>query len=253
MSASLNGKVALITGAASGIGRAAAIVFARRGARVVASDIDAEGGRETVALIEELRGRALFVRADISKDDEVRALVAQTLEHTGGLHCAFNNGGIEGRMMSTHDTPLDVWERTIAVNLTGTFLCMKHEIAHMLRAGGGSIVNMSSVAGLIGFATAPAYVASKHGVIGLTKAAALDYADRHIRINAVCPGVIHTPMIDRVTGHNPDVERIYVELEPIGRLGRPEEVAEAAAWLCSDAASFVTGAALPVDGGFVAR
>ena len=252
MEGMLAGKVALVTGAAAGIGRASALVFAREGARLVVSDVDERGGRETAEQIVAAGGEALFVRADVSRDDDCVALVRAAVERFGRLDCAFNNAGIEGRLASTTDCDDENWGRTLAVNLTGTWLCMRVELRQMLAQGGGAIVNMSSVAGLVGFADLPAYVASKHGVIGLTRTAALEYAKQNVRINAVCPGVIRTAMIDRVTGREPARERAFVAMEPLGRMGEPSEVGEAAAWLCSPRASFVTGHALAVDGGFVA-
>lgn len=195
----------------------------------------------------------VFVKCDISIDDDVKKLIKTTVESFGRLDFAFNNAGIEGHSASTHECTEENWEKTIGVNLRGVWFCMKHEIELMLKEGKGAIVNNASIAGLVGFPSIPAYVASKHGVIGLTKAAALEYARRSIRVNVVCPGVIRTPMIDRFTGKNKEVEKQFANQEPIGRLGEPEEVADAVMWLCSDAASFVTGVALPVDGGWVAQ
>lgn len=253
MGEQLRGKVALVTGAGAGIGRASALVFAREGARVVVSDVNVEGGEETARRMRDAGGDARFVRADVSNEAHVRELIATTIDAFGRLDIAFNNAGIEGTLATTHECSEASWDRTLAVNLKGVWLCMRAEIEHMLRQGGGAIVNMSSVAGLVGFSGLPAYVASKHAVLGLTKTAALEYAERGIRINAVCPGVIHTEMIDRVTGKTKEAEQQFIAYEPIGRMGRPEEVAEAAVWLASDAASFVTGVCLPIDGGFVAR
>lgn len=252
MTTEFQGKVALVTGAASGIGRATAIAFADAGARVVVADVGVEGGEETVRLIQQAGGEGFFVKTDVSQPDEVRAMVASTISHYGRLDCAFNNAGIEGESAPTGACTEENWNRTIGINLTGAWLCMKAEIPRML-ASGGSIVNCSSIAGLVGFAGSPAYVASKHGLIGLTKTAALDYATAGIRVNAVCPGVIDTPMIDRFTHGEAAAEAALTAMEPVGRIGRPEEIAGAVLWLCSEAASFVTGVALPVDGGFVAR
>jgi NAD(P)-dependent dehydrogenase (short-subunit alcohol dehydrogenase family) len=249
----MKGKVALVTGAASGIGRATALAFARAGARVVVADLDGRHGEETVALIRAERGEASFVGVDVSSSAQVERMVAQTFDAWGRLDVAFNNAGIEGTMASTAELSESEWDRVIAVNLKGIWLCMRHEIPRMLAGGGGAIVNCSSVAGLIGFAGEAAYVASKHGIVGLTKTAALEYARSGIRINAVCPGVIDTPMIERATAGKPELAGQLVAGQPIGRLGRPEEIAAAVLWLASDAASFVTGAALPVDGGWVAR
>lgn len=249
----MRGKVVLVTGAASGIGRAAALAFAARGARVVAADQDTEGGEDTVRRIVERDGEAIFVHTDVSDDTSVAALLARTAEVYGPLNYAFNNAGIEGISAPTAECTEENWDRVLRVNLKGVWLCMKHEILQMLDHDGGAIVNCSSVAGLVGFASSPAYVASKHGIVGLTRTAALEYATRGIRVNAICPGVIQTPMIDRVTDGDPAAMRALQDMEPMGRIGRPEEVAEAAVWLCCDAASFVTGQALAVDGGFVSR
>jgi NAD(P)-dependent dehydrogenase (short-subunit alcohol dehydrogenase family) len=249
----MDGKVTLVTGAGSGIGRAAAVAFAREGAKVVAADVDVAGGQETIRLIQEQGGEATFVKADVSQAAQVEDMVQKTVATYGRLDCAFNNAGIEGEQAPTADCREENWDRTLAINLRGEWLCMKYEIPQMLSQGGGAIVNMASVAGLVGFAGMPAYVASKHGVIGLTKTAALEYAQQHIRVNAVCPGVIQTSMIDRVTGGDPEATEQFQGMEPVGRLGTPEEVAEAVLWLCSDAASFVTGNAMAVDGGLVAR
>lgn len=246
-------KVALVTGGSFGIGRAAALAFAREGARVVVADIETAGGEETVASIRALKGEALFVRTDVSKSDQVAALVARTLSAYGSLDCAFNNAGIEGVMASTHETTEDNWDRVIAINLKSVWLCMKYQLPHMLRQGHGSIVNCASIAGLVGFPSASAYVASKHGVVGLTRAAALENAKLGVRVNAVCPGIIRTPMIDRATGGSAEAEAAFVAGQPIGRMGTPEEVASAVLWLCSDGASLMTGQAIAVDGGWVAQ
>ncbi|MCX7907405.1 MAG: SDR family oxidoreductase [Bacteroidetes bacterium] len=249
MAALFHGRVALVTGGASGIGRATALAFARAGAQVVVSDVAVEGGQRTVSEIQQAGGEALFIQADVSDPQQVQELIQRTFEAYGRLDCAFNNAGIEGAQASTAECTEENWDRVLAINLKGVWLCMKYEIPVMLRQGGGAIVNTASVAGLVGFPNIPAYVASKHGVVGLTKTAALEYAQQGIRINAVCPGVILTPMVERFS---PDPQSLAA-MEPIGRLGRPEEVAEAVLWLCSDAASFVTGVAFPVDGGFMAQ
>lgn len=253
MTTQLEGAVALVTGGAAGIGKAAALAFARNGAKVALCDLKAERGEEVAQAIERAGGRALFVRADVSRAGDVDALVKATVQAFGRLDCAFNNAGIEGQLASTVECSEENFDRTIAINLKGLWLCLRREIQEMLRQGSGAIVNMSSVAGLVGFDNLPAYVASKHGVIGLTKSAALECATKGIRVNAVCPGVIHTEMIDRVTGKNPAIEQQFVNMEPMGRMGTPQEIAEAAVWLCSPAASFITGQALAIDGGLVAR
>ena len=247
------GKVALVTGAGSGIGRATALVFAREGAKVVVADIVVEGGQETVQQIEVAGGEAIFVKADVSQAADVETLIAKTVETYGRLDCAFNNAGIEGGMKLTIDCTKEEFDRTIAVNLTGVWLCMKYEIQQMLSQGSGAIVNTASAAGLVGFPSLPDYVASKHGVVGLTKTAALEYAKSGIRVNAVCPGVIQTPMVERGAQLSPGFDELAVSMEPVGRFGQPSEVGEAVVWLCSDAASFVTGHPMVVDGGLVAQ
>jgi NAD(P)-dependent dehydrogenase (short-subunit alcohol dehydrogenase family) len=246
-------KVALVTGAGSGIGRATALTFAREGAKVVVADVVAKGGEETVRMIKEAGGEAIFVKTDVSKTDEVEALVSKAVETYGRLDCAHNNAGIEGTVTLTADYAEEDWDHVIDVNLTGIWLCMKAEIRQMLEQGTGVIVNTSSVFGMIGAPYYSAYSASKMGVSGLTKTAALEYAPAGLRINAICPGVIHTPMIERTINGNPQIEAQLLALEPIGRMGKPEEVAETVVWLCSDRASFVTGHALDVDGGYLAR
>ncbi len=249
----LDGKIALVTGGASGIGRATALTFAREGAKLVIADLNEEGGQQTVHMITEKGGDAIFVQIDVSNAVEVQALISQAVATYGRLDCAHNNAGISGGLLAlTAEYPEERWHQVMAVNLTGVWLCMKYEIPQMLHQGGGAIVNTASVAGLVGGRGLSAYVASKHGVVGLTKTAALEYAQQGIRVNCVCPGVIHTPMIARGLS---DAERKaqIIAREPIGRMGNPEEVAEAVVWLCSDAASFVTGHAMTVDGGYVAQ
>jgi NAD(P)-dependent dehydrogenase (short-subunit alcohol dehydrogenase family) len=249
----LDGKAALVTGGGSGLGRASAIALARAGATVTVADVNEQGGKETAALVfEEAGGDADFVRADVTQQDDVAAMVEKTVARWGHLDCAVNNAGMTGTAAPTADYTLDDWNRTIALNLTSVFLCLKHEIPAMLERG-GSIVNMASGAGLVGFAGLPAYVASKHGVVGLTKAAALEYAKQNVRINAICPGSTRTPMLEGFMGGDEQVERMMTRAVPLGRLGRPEEIAEAVVWLCSDAASFVAGHALAVDGGSVVQ
>ena len=249
----LDGKVALITGAGSGIGRASALVFAREGAKVALADIVVEGGEETGRMVKEAGGEAFFIKADVSNAADVEAMVNTVVETYGRIDCAYNNAGIEGQLASTDEYAEDMFDKVIGINLTGVWLCMKYELPHMLKQGSGAIVNTASGAGLIGVAGMSAYVASKHGVVGLTKTAALEYAKSGIRVNAVCPGLIQTPMVERITNGHPQLGEALVAAEPIGRTGRPEEIAESVVWMCSDAASFVTGHAMSVDGGFVAQ
>ncbi len=249
----LDGKVALITGAGSGIGRASALAFAREGAKVAVADIVVEGGEETVRMVKEAGGEAFFIKVDVSNAADVEAMVNAVVDTYGRIDCAYNNAGIEGRLASTDEYPEDVFDKVIDINLTGVWLCMKYELPHMLKQGSGAIVNTASGAGLIGVAGMSAYVASKHGVVGLTKTAALEYAKSGIRVNAVCPGLIQTPMVERITADQPQLGEALVAAEPVGRTGKPEEIAESVVWLSSDAASFVTGHAMSVDGGYVAQ
>ena len=249
----LDGKVALITGAGSGIGRASALAFAREGAKVAVADIVVEGGEETVRMVKEAGGEAFFIKVDVSNAAEVEAMVNTVVDTYGRIDCAYNNAGIEGRLASTDEYPEDVFDKVIDINLTGVWLCMKYELPHMLKQGSGAIVNTASGAGLIGVAGMSAYVASKHGVVGLTKTAALEYAKSGIRVNSVCPGLIQTPMVERITADQPQLGEALVAAEPVGRTGKPEEIAESVVWLSSDAASFVTGHAMSVDGGYVAQ
>jgi NAD(P)-dependent dehydrogenase (short-subunit alcohol dehydrogenase family) len=245
-------KVALVTGGSFGIGRATAILFAKRGARVVVADWIEDKEGITLTQIKEAGSEGIFVQADVSKAADVRIMIAKTISAYGSLDFAFNNAGIEGMTAPVHECTEENWDKTIGINLKGAWLCMKEELLQMRQQGNGAIVNCASIAGLSGFSGLPAYVASKHALVGLTKTAALENAKAGIRVNAVCPGVIHTAMIDRVTGLDKEVEKQYVAMEPVGRMGQPEEVAEAVIWLCSDAASFVTGHAMTVDGGFTA-
>src|SRR3984893_1433274 len=253
MAGILDGKVALITGAGSGIGQATSRIFAREGAKRVLADVVEEGGNRTLKMVQDLGAEAIFVTCDVAQWSDVEAAVNQAVQTYGRIDSAFNNAGIEGKGGNTHVCTQENWDRVMAINLTGVWLCMKAEIAQMLKQGGnGAIVNTSSGAGLAGVRGMPAYVAAKHGVAGLTRAAALEYGKQNIRINAVCPGPIRTPMMGRLLQDRPDAEQRFARSGPLQRLGEPEEVGEAVAWLCSDHASYVTGLPMPVDGGFMA-
>lgn len=243
------GKVGFVTGGGSGMGRATALAFADLGAKVVVADIDEEGSKETVSQIEARGGVATTVVCDVTRGESVKAAVDAAVDTYGRLDVAFNNAGLEHPLILTADITEEDFDRVMNVDLRGAFLAMKYEIPAMLAGGGGAIVNNTSAAGIVGFQGQSAYTAAKHGVIGLTKCAALDYAPRNVRINAVCPGIVDTPMMDRVTGGTEEGVAGVIAMEPIGRMGRPEEVASAVVWLCSDAASFVTGTHLSVDGG----
>src|SRR5436309_3001672 len=248
--ADFTGKVAFVTGAASGIGRAVALAFSGAGASVVAADVSKQGNQETARLIQEEGGRALAVRCDVTRAADVKAALDKTVEAFGRLDFAFNNAGIEPRKSApTAEYEEEEWNRIIDTNLRSVFLCMKHEIPLILKQGGGAIVNTSSGAGIIGIKGSPAYTAAKHGVIGLTRAAALDYAAQNIRVNAVCPGYIDTAMMGRFTGGTPEGRAKVIAEEPVGRMGKPEEIAAAVLWLCSDAAAFMVGHAMVIDGG----
>jgi NAD(P)-dependent dehydrogenase (short-subunit alcohol dehydrogenase family) len=245
----LEGKVALVTGAGGGIGRAAAEAFARSGASVMVSDVNEAGGAETVALIEAAGGKAAFVRCDVSNAEQVKAMVEATVATFGGLDCAFNNAGINRITDDQYDDA--IWERDIAINLSGVMRCMREEAAYMLQNGGGAIVNTASINGLVGNGGQPAYTAAKHGVVGLARHGALRWAKAGIRVNAVCPGVIETPMTAPLV-QNPEMKALIDGMTPMGRMGSASEIAEAVVWLCSPAASFVTGHAMVVDGGATA-
>jgi NAD(P)-dependent dehydrogenase (short-subunit alcohol dehydrogenase family) len=254
MSGLLEGKSALVTGGGSGIGRATALAFAREGAWVAVADQAQDAARRTAAEIEARDGKAIAIACDVTDDDAVKAMVAATVDAFGGLDCAFNNAGIapfnvnaQGQKIA--DIAPEAWGRIIEVNLTGVWLCLRHEVAQMRQQGGGVIVNTASILGLVGSPTSSAYVAAKHGVVGLTKTAAADHAEENIRVNAVCPGYIETPMTEETMRRRGG--RIMARV-PMGRMGKPEEIAEAVVWLCSERASFVTGVAWAVDGGFTA-
>ncbi|MBB5399450.1 MULTISPECIES: SDR family oxidoreductase [Paraburkholderia] len=243
------GKVAFVTGAANGIGQTTALAFAQEGADVVVVDLSEDGAKATARMIEEQGGRALAVRCDVSNPEDVQVALAATIEKFGRLDFAFNNAGIEQPLAYTADVSVETFERNLRVNLGGVFYCMKHQIPLMLKNGGGAIVNTSSGAGVVGIRGQGAYCAAKHGVIGLTKSAALEYAKDGVRINAVCPGIIDTPMIGRFTQGTEENRKRMIAQEPIGRLGRPEEIANTVLWLCSDVAGFAIGHAVVVDGG----
>jgi len=247
-----DGKVVIVTGAGSGIGRATAMLYAERGARVVVSDLAVEGGEETATRIREAGGEAEFVVADVASPRQCEELVRRTREVYGRLDIACNNAGIGGEANRTADYSVEGWQKVIAINLSGVFYCMKHEIPAMLEAGGGAIVNVASILGWVGFSKSPAYVASKHGLLGLTETAAIEYAKEGIRVNSIGPAFIETPMIAGLQ-QDPEIEKWLISLHPMGRLGQPEEVAELIVWLSSDQASFITGSYYPVDGGYLAR
>jgi NAD(P)-dependent dehydrogenase (short-subunit alcohol dehydrogenase family) len=253
MEKAIEGKVALITGGGSGMGRASAIEFAAQGAKVVVADYVAEGGERTAAVVKDKGGEAVFVQVDVSNPAQVQAMIKKAVDTWGRLDFAHNNAGIEGLMSPMAECTLENWNRVLATNLTGVWLCMKSEIAQMLKQGGGAIVNTASAAGLQGVENLSAHCASKHGVLGITKVAAKEYAKKAIRVNAICPGPIETPMLQRIV----DVSRVMAPAStagatPMGRVGKAEEVARVAVWLCTSAASYVTGVAMPVDGGYVA-
>lgn len=247
-----DGKVALVTGGGSGIGQAACHLYAREGAKVVVSDVDEKGGAEVVRTIQDMAGEATFIRADVSRPEDCQAMVQAALERFGRLDIAFNNAGIGGEANLTADYSVEGWQKVIDINLSGVFYCTKYEVPAMLQSGGGAIVNMASVLGQAGFAQSPAYVAAKHGVVGLTKTTAVEYGNQGIRVNAVGPGFIRTPLISNLE-EDQQIRDYLVSLHPMGRLGESEEVAELVVWLSSDKASFVNGAYYAVDGAYLAR
>jgi NAD(P)-dependent dehydrogenase (short-subunit alcohol dehydrogenase family) len=246
-------KIALVTGGGSGLGRATVQALTREGAKVLIADLNLESAHETATMVAETGGEASAFAMDVTIAAQAEAMVQTTVERYGRLDCAFNNAGIPGKVgTSVIDYEEKDWDRVIAVDLKGVWLGMKYEIKQMLKQGGGVVVNTASIAGLVGLVGSSPYVASKHGVVGLTKTAALEFAQQNIRVNAVCPGVFRTPLVEKIIAELPEREELYLSAQPIGRMGRPEELAEAVVWLCSDAASFVTGHAFPVDGGYVA-
>ena len=253
MAGLLENKVVLVTGGGSGIGRATSLLLAKQGAKVMIADYVPESAERTVKLIKDAGGNANCIAADVSMPKQVEAMVAKTVEVYGRLDGAFNNAGIEGKMADTVEYPEETFDRIMAINLKGVWLCMRAEIPQMLKTGGGAIVNTASGAGLVGVPMLSAYNASKHGVVGLTKTAALEYAQKNIRVNCVCPGLINTPMVARMIDSGGMNEQEFVAAEPVRRMGRPEEIGEGVVWLLSDAASFVTGHSMSIDGGYVAQ
>jgi NAD(P)-dependent dehydrogenase (short-subunit alcohol dehydrogenase family) len=248
MTKQFEGKVALVTGAGSGIGRATAVLFSSQGANVIVADISADGGEETVRMIKETGNDAIFIQVDVTQPDEVEALINKAVENYGRLDCAHNNAGSPGIPVSLVDCPLEEWDAVMTLNLKGTFLCMKYELMQMLKQGGGAIVNTSSTMGVVAHGKAPAYVTSKHGIIGMTRSAALEHVKDNIRINAICPGNTDTPIFNQLKENMPEVYQELISATPMGRFAQPDEIANAVIWLCSDAASYCNGHAMVVDG-----
>ena len=246
-------KVVLVTGGSTGIGRASALAFAKEGAMVAIADVAIDTGEETTRMVKEAGGKAIFIPCDVSKVVEVKAMINKTIEAYGRLDWAFNNAGVEGAQLPIVDYPQEVCNQVFSVDLMGVWLCMKYEIPQMLKQGGGAIVNTASAAGLVGVPGDSPYSAAKHGVVGMTKAVAIEYGKSNIRVNAICPGAIKTQMFNRVLSRDPEGTKKLIETAPMPRFGSPEEVARVVVWLCSDAASFITGHALAVDGGFTAQ
>ncbi len=245
-------EVALVTGGGSGIGRNTALSFAEEGAKVVVADVTVEGGEETARMIKETGGEAVFVKTDVRRAKDVELLIKKAVDTYGRLDCAFNNAGIDGDLGPVQEQSEENWDRVISINLKGVWLCMKYEIRQMLKQGSGAIVNTSSITGLRGLGTV-AYAASKHGVVGMTKVAALENAQAGIRVNAVCPAAVYTPMVANLMEADPDMKAYIENLQPMGRVAQPEEISRTVVWLCSHAASFITGHSLPIDGGVTAR
>lgn len=248
----LANKVAIVTGGSSGIGKSIAELFVREGAAVVVSDLDQEKGERVAGEIRDAGGKAMFVKANVAEPADSERTVKAALDKFGRLDCACNNAGISGEQNPTADMSVEGWQKIISINLSGVFYGMKYQIPAMLKSGGGSIVNIASILGQVGFANSSGYVAAKHGVVGLSQNAALEYSSKGVRVNAVGPGFIHTPLIEKLE-EDKKINDMLISLHPIGRLGKPEEVAELVVWLCSAKASFVTGAYYPVDGGYLAR
>ncbi len=246
-------KVAFVTGGSTGIGRATALAFAESGATVIVADVNDDAGTQTVRMIEKIGGSSVFIKCNVADPADVKAAIDKTVSLYGRLDFAFNNAGIEGTSASTVDCSEENWQKVIDINLKGVWLCMKYQIPQMIKQGGGSIVNCASIAGVVGFMGSPAYVASKHGIVGLTKTAALEFVKSNVRINAVCPGVIQTPMIDRFIEGNAEAQGLLTAGEPIGRVGQPNEIASAVLWLCTEGAAFVVGHPMVIDGGWVAQ